>query len=100
MCKSKYKKILIACFTIIFVVMSIETGIFAGDRLHTEHCNIQNCSLCNLIQIASCFKENMIVLFAGIFILRVLISPAHQANKKNDVIEKQTLIKLKVIQNK
>lgn len=68
MYKSKYKKILILCFIIIFVIMSIGTGILAGDTLHTEHCDIPNCSLCNLIHFASYFAENMIILVSNILI--------------------------------
>ena len=100
MYKSRYKKILILCFIIIFVIMSVGTGILAGDILHTEHCNIQNCSLCNLIHFASYFAENMIILVSNILMLGVTIPLIRLINQNKDTIEKQTLIKLKVIQNK
>ena len=100
MYRKKYKKILIICFTIIFVIMSIGTGILAGDTLHTKHCNIQNCSLCNLIYFASYFAENIIILISNILILGVAIPLIRLINKNEDTIEKQTLVKLKVIQNK
>ena len=96
MYKNKYKKILILCFVIIFVIMSIGTGILAGNTLHTEHCNIQNCSLCNLIH----FAENMIILVSNILMLGVAIPLIRLINQNNGTIEKQTLVKLKVIQNK
>ena len=100
MYKSRYKKILILCFIIIFVIMSVGTGILAGDILHTEHCNIQNCSLCNLIHFASYFVENMIILVSNILMLGVTIPLIRLINQNKDTIEKQTLVKLKVIQNK
>lgn len=100
MYKNKYKKILILCFAIIFVIMSIGTGILAGNTLHTEHCNIQNCSLCNLIHFASYFAENMIILVSNILMLGVAIPLIRLINQNNGTIEKQTLVKLKVIQNK
>lgn len=98
--KNKYKKILILCFAIIFVIMSIGTGILAGDTLHTEHCNIQNCSLCNLIHFASYFTENMLILVSNILMLGVAIPLIRLINQNKNTIEKQTLVKLKVIQNK
>ncbi len=100
MYESKYKKILILCFVIIFVIMSVGTGILAGDTLHTEHCDIPNCSLCNLIHFASYFAENMIILVSNILILGVSIPLIRLINQNKDTIEKQTLVKLKVIQNK
>ena len=100
MYKNKYKKILILCFTIVFVIMSIGTGILGGDTLHTEHCNIQNCSLCNLIHFASYFAENMIILVSNILMLGVAIPLIRLINQNKDTIQKQTLVKLKVIQIK
>lgn len=100
MYKSRYKKILILCFIIIFVIMSVGTGILAGDILHTEHCNIQNCSLCNLIHFASYFAENMIILVSNILMLGVTIPLIRLINQNKDTTSKQTLVKLKVIQNK
>jgi len=100
MYKNKYKKILILCFVIIFVIMSVGTGILAGDILHTEHCNIQNCSLCNLIHFASYFTENMLISVSNILMLGVVIPLIRLINQNKDTIEKQTLVKLKVIQNK
>lgn len=100
MYNNKYKKILILCFIIIFVTMSVGTGILAENTLHTEHCNIQNCSICNLIHFARYFTENMIIWVSNILILGVSIPIIRLINQNKDTVEKQTLVKLKVIQNK
>lgn len=100
MYRKKYKKILIICLIIIFVIMSVGSVILAGDVLHTEHCDIPNCPLCNLIHFASYFAENMIILVSYILTLGVSIPLIRLINHNKGTIEKQTLVKLKVIQNK
>lgn len=96
----KAKKILIICFCIAFVVMTIESAIIAMDYLHTEQCEMPDCPLCRLITLAIDFIKD--ISFISITILSfVLIIPLIRIlnNSVFEVAKRLTLVEMKVIQN-
>lgn len=100
MIKSKYKKILLVCLIIVFVLMSVGTAILAGDVFHTQHCDVPNCSLCALIQIATSYSKDIINVIISILILNICIPLIYLIHQNKNEFSKQTLVKLKVIQIK
>lgn len=100
MFKNKYVKILIVVFCIIFVIMSVETAIMAGNVLHTEQCHNENCQICNLIQIATDFIRNIELIIFDILIFIAIIPLVPIMEKSIKQAKKLTLVELKVIQLK
>lgn len=100
MIKSKYRKLLIISFAILFIIMSVMTAIMAENVLHTEHCNLPNCSLCSLIDLSTDFIKNMGFINIDILILVVIVPLIQLINKNIQEERKRTLVELKVIQNK
>ena len=100
MIDKKYKKIILICFCIIFIIMSIFSAIMAENKLHTSHCDNPNCHICACINISNNFIKN-ITLVIGIFILYSCIIPLIQFIKDYTIkLRKNTLVELKVVQNK
>lgn len=95
------KKILIICFCITFIIMSVESSIIAMDYLHTEHCQMPECPLCKLITIAVDFVKiiNLINIYILLFILTI---PLIRIVNKNIItrLKRETLVELKVLQLK
>ena len=100
MLKSKYKKILIAGFIILFLVMSIIAEIISLNVFHVEHCNISNCKICDCINSAMNFIENLKLLIFNVCIFMVIIVFIKLINKNILKNVRNTLIDLKVIQIK
>lgn len=97
---NKYNKLLIICLIIIFAIVSIGAGILANNVIHTNHCNIPNCSLCTLINIANSYIKNITTLLLNILIFGLIIRLIQGIVNSKHIIQKQTLVKLKVIQIK
>ena len=100
MLKNKYVKILILFFCIIFVIMSVTTSIIAVDTMHTEHCKIEHCPICSLIQIATEFIRNIELIVFDIIILIAVVPLTQLIRKTVKQLKKLTLVKLKVVQIK
>ena len=98
MSKSKYKSILLIVFCIILIIISIGTSILSTEILHTEHCDVPDCSLCQLINLSIYFVRGFGLLYIKIFIFTVISLLTNYIVKKLKNIEKLTLVKLKVIQ--
>ena len=97
MIKSKYKKIFIICFLIVFAIMSVITSINEGDLFHTEHCTKHDCSICSLINLSTIFIRSIGI--ANIFFCLnfLVIAKFNEIYKKIKRIRKYTLIDLKVV---
>ena len=76
------------------------TGIMAGNVLHTEHCDINNCSLCLLIHISADFFKNIGLVNKDILILIASIYLISLININIQKVRKLTQVELKVVQNK
>ena len=100
MSKNKYKKLLIISFCIIFVIMSVTTGILAENTLHTHNCDIPNCATCNLIHISTNFIKCIGLITINILIFSIMLPLMHLINENIKVQRKLTLVELKIIQNK
>lgn len=96
----KHKKILVISFCIVFVMMSIWTAIMAIDTFHTDHCDIQDCSLCKIIHMSTGFLRNLglIDFYVLVSIVTIALMRAVNSIIKNE--KKLTLVELKVIQIK
>ena len=100
MLKSKYKKLLIISFCIIFVIMSVTTGILAENTLHIHNCDISDCTICSLIHISTNFIKIIGLITINILIFSIMLPLMHFINENIKVQRKLTLVELKVIQNK
>lgn len=101
MIRNKYIKWLVICSCILtFTVIAVMTGIMSGNVLHTEHCDVHNCSLCSLIHISTDFLRNIGVLNNDILILIAILPLIQLINENIQKVKKQTPVELKVVQNK
>lgn len=101
MIRNKYIKWLVICSCIlIFTVIVVITGIMAGNVLHTEHCEVHNCSLCSLIHMSTEFLRNIGLANNDILILIAILPLIQLINKNIQKAKKQTLVELKVVQIK
>lgn len=98
--KNNYIKLLILAICIIFVIMSVTSGILAGNILHTDHCNVEHCHVCSLIHIATDFVRNVDLVAFDILILIAIIPLIKLIEKTVKQEKKITLVELKVVQNK
>ena len=98
--KSKYKKILVISFCIVFVMMSIWTAIMAVDTFHTDNCDIPDCSLCKIIHMSTGFMRNLGLIDFYILVSIVTITLMRAVNRTIKNEKKLTLVELKVIQIK
>lgn len=97
--KNKYNKLLII-FLIIFAIVSMGAVILANDTIHKSRCNIPNCSLCTLINIANRYIKNIANLLLNTLIFGLIIRLNHVIINSKHTSYKQTLVELKVIQIK
>lgn len=100
MVKNKYKKIVVIILIVILLFMSIASGILAGNRLHTQNCQLSNCSLCVSISIMTNLFKNIVVLqfcTSVLFCWFLLLKLTYKAINK---LPKLTLVDEKVVQNK
>ena len=101
MIKNKYiKKLIIGAFCIVFVMMSVATGIMANNVLHTENCHIHNCSECLFIHMSTEYIKNIGLISIDILMLIVMLPLIQLINKKIQKARKLTLVELKVVQIK
>lgn len=100
MTKNKYIKLLIIIVCIIFVIMSVTSTIMAGNTLHANHCNVEHCHVCGLIQIATDFIKNIELISFDILILIAIVPLMQLIEKDVNHVRKLTLVELKVVQNK
>lgn len=98
MFKNKYKKILIISFILLFAIMAVSTAIFAGDLIHTEHCEVHNCSLCSLINMSTEFVRNMGILNIVLLVLTVSSLITKRIIKQIREFKRTTLVELKIVQ--
>ena len=100
MFKNRLRKILIICFCIVFIFMSITTVIMAADVVHIHDCNTQDCSVCCFIKFSINFIKNIGILDFYILVMIVEIPLIQFLNQNVQKIQKQTLVELKVVQIK
>ena len=101
MINNKYIKwISISICILIITSMSVITGIMAGNLLHTEHCEVHNCSVCLLIQISIDFLKNISLVNNVVLILIAIFPIIQLINRNIQKVKKQTLVEFKVVQIK
>lgn len=100
MLKSKYKRMLVISFCVVFTIISAMTGVLLEDVVHTENCNIPNCSFCTIINILTDFMKNIKLINIEFLILIAIVPLMQLINQNIQKERKLTLIELKVIQNK
>ena len=101
MIKNKYIKWLVIVLCIfIFTVIAVMTGVMTCNVLHTEHCDINNCSLCSVIHMLADFSRNIWFANNDILILIAILSLIQLININIKKVKKLTQVELKVVQIK
>ena len=98
--KEKHKKVFVIIFCIVFVIMSIWTSVIAMDIIHTKHCYVVNCFVCNIIHLSANFLRNIDLVYFCIAILVLLSNFRKTISNYTQKIKKKTLVELKIVQIK
>lgn len=98
--QNRFKKFSIYGICIIFTLVTIFSAFFANNIEHTKHCEIANCSLCEVINNANVFIKNITLL--NIYII-LIVNINFIINLLKMIIKgvsNKTPIELKVVQIK
>ncbi|MBQ9657911.1 MAG: hypothetical protein IJV31_03985 [Clostridia bacterium] len=100
MIKNQYKKWIIFALGVIFIATCITTQVLENNSLHTDHCDIDNCPMCNLINISTNLINKLDIILISILIYITNVPLVKLVITKIVETHKNTLIELKVVQIK
>ena len=93
---AKYKKVLIVCLIVLVAVVTITNSIVASDVHHLEHCNIEHCQKCVLINHAINFLHSLGYLVIYIILASVILPCVHIVFNFIKSYRESTLVGIKV----